>query len=145
MINRNPTAPHDEGTGDNLPVAIPLGDAIDPGCPVVVYECSPHPYAGLPTVVATAILDTVPISSRTGTSPAATSTKMSSFAIVSLILGITSIVFAVVGGILAIVFGTLAIHRIRQQPDEYRGLCMAYSGIITGTIATVFWLAVFFS
>lgn len=46
-------------------------------------------------------------------------------------------------GLLAIVFGVLAVRRIKNQPNEYRGLCLAYSGIITGTIAMIFWISVY--
>lgn len=147
IIDRNPTSTNDEGISDNLPVAIPLGDAIEPEIPIVIYDNSRYgSYTGQPATTDASILDATPISTRSNVSPSTTSTKISSFAIASLVLGITSMMLVIVGmvlGILAIVFGMLAIHLIRHRPSEYRGLCMAYSGIITGTIATVLWVSVF--
>lgn len=131
--------PNDVDISNSLPVAIPLGHAIEPEPVIVIYNAS----------AASAIFIAGPTAgtgiSTSGTSYVA-SPRISSFAIASLVLGIISIVFIIFGmflGLLAIVFGVLAVRRIKNQPNEYRGLCLAYSGIITGTIAMIFWISVY--
>ena len=137
--HRNPAVSNDESISDCLPVAIPLGAAIEPEPPIVIYNNSNY---GESTDDRTATATEV-LNSATG---ASSHSKLSAFALVSLILGIISIVFPLLGiffGITAIVFGALAMHRIRLQPNLYHGLCMAHSGIITGMIGTVFWMSIF--
>ena len=132
--------PNDVDISNSLPVAIPLGHAIEPEPVIVIYNAS----------AASAIFIAGPTAgtgiSTSGTSYYAVTPRISSFAIASLVLGIISIVFIIFGmflGLLAIVFGVLAVRRIKNRPNEYRGLCLAYSGIITGTIAMIFWISVY--
>ena len=130
---------------NDLPVAIPIGDAIEPEPSIVIYDNTPYgQYDGPHSTTDTTILDATPTSIQMGISPVETS--LSCLAVASLTLGVISIVFAIVGmavGILAIVFGVLAVHRIKHQPNELRGFCLAFSGIITGTLGLVLWISVF--
>jgi Domain of unknown function (DUF4190) len=146
----NTAFPNDLDNSNSLPLAIPLGHAIEPEPTIVIYDNNcVREDSRLFTTAATAILVAAPTTGTgisTSTVSFTTTPRISCFAITSLVLGIVSIVFIIVGmllGFLAIIFGVLAVHRIRNQPNEYRGISFAYSGIITGTIGMIFWISVF--
>ena len=144
-INEQPTAPCEAEIRDNALVAVPLGNAVETEPPIFVYnENNTYASTGPFTRTSTATLGLAPmgISTPAMSYPA----KVSSSAITSLVLGIVSILFVLFGffvGILAIVFGVVAVQRIRSPPNEYRGLCMAHAGIVTGTIGTIIWAVIF--
>ncbi len=144
-IDEQPTAPSEAEIRDNVLVAIPLGNATEAEPPIIFYnENNTYARTGQCTRTSTATLCLAPMSIST---PAMSyPAKLSCSAITSLVLGIVSILFVLFGfffGILAIVFGVMAVQRIRSQPNEYGGLCVAYSGIVTGTIGMIFWGYIF--
>ena len=146
----NPTAPNYVGISSNsLPVAIPFGNALEPEPVIVVYNDDNdfRGETGRHTTAADAILITHPTTGTGISTSFAPSPRISPFATTSFVLGTISIVFFLIFGILlgllAIIFGVLAVKRINNQPDQYRGLCLAYSGIITGTIAVICWITFF--
>jgi Domain of unknown function (DUF4190) len=82
-------------------------------------------------------IDTVTTTTTTTITTTMCSYRTSSFATISLVLGISSIpLFYVrtVPGITAIAFGVLAFRQIDDKPQEITGQWMANTGVICGTI-----------
>lgn len=66
--------------------------------------------------------------------------KEKDFSIASLICGLLMWVpvFNSVLGPMAIILGILSIRRIKQEPSRYCGQGMAITGIVLGSISTIF-------
>jgi hypothetical protein len=74
--------------------------------------------------------------------PKGSAPKMDILALLSMIFGFASFtgtftygVTGIVLGVLALVFGIIAKKRIQREPDKYKGLGMAKTGIICGIIS----------
>jgi len=77
--------------------------------------------------------------------------QLNPLAIASMVLGILSIptcCCAFIGtplSIAAVVLGIVSMGKIKNQPQAWKGTGLAITGIVTGSVGVLLWIAAFFT